>query len=238
MKIKILFIALALMSLATVNFAQSVKITPKKVTYNRKGADVPDFKKTFTINYPKVAGKFGKKIETLLSYEKNFGFDLKEEINETQWLSDANYKILYNKDGILSIALSIEGVGAYPSGSTKHLVIDLSNGTIVKPTDAFNPLNGIVTLCNKKLREEIKEEVARIKKEEPNEEIGDLFDNKTFKTSDLKEFSVSEKGVTFHYDYGFPHAVQAWQPIGDYFFRWTELRPFIKKVGVFGQFVK
>jgi hypothetical protein len=48
---------------------------------------------------------------------------------------------------------------------------------------------------------------------------------------DLNEFSVSDKGVTFLFDAGFPHAIQALQPEGEYFFSYAEIRPYIKRDG-------
>jgi hypothetical protein len=44
--------------------------------------------------------------------------------------------------------------------------------------------------------------------------------------------------VTFLYDAGFPHAIQALEPNGNYFFSYAELRPFIKKDGLLGTFIE
>ncbi|MDQ5843724.1 MAG: hypothetical protein M3539_00320, partial [Acidobacteriota bacterium] len=53
----------------------------------------------------------------------------------------------------------------------------------------------------------------------------------------LNEFSVGAQGITFLYDAGYPHAIQAFEPNGKYFFRYAELKSFIKPDGLLGQFI-
>ena len=53
-----------------------------------------------------------------------------------------------------------------------------------------------------------------------------------------KNFPISDEGVTFYYDYGFPHVIQALAPDGQYFFKWAELKPFIKPDGLLARFVR
>jgi hypothetical protein len=233
----VLFIGL-MFALASIGFGQSVKITSKKVTYKRTGANVPEHKQTFEINYPKIAGATGKKIEAVLSYEKNFDFKIAEEIKEIYWLESADYTVNYNNHNILDVTLFIEGSGAYPSGSSKYLIVNSKTGTRVKPSDVFTNLNGLAALGRKMQQAEIKAETARIKKDEPDFDPAEYFNDAKFTADNLWAFTVSEKGLTFHYDYGFPHVAQALQPDGEYFFSWAELKPFIKKEGLFGRFVK
>ena len=59
-----------------------------------------------------------------------------------------------------------------------------------------------------------------------------------YKIEDLDNFSVSSKGVTFLYDAGYPHAIQAFEPVGRYFFSFAELKGFIKPDGPLGQFIR
>lgn len=82
MKIKLILLFALICVFTSISFGQTVKVTGKKVTYKRTGKDVPDHKKTFTLNYPKVAGVNGKKIEAILDYEKNFDFKIVEEQKE------------------------------------------------------------------------------------------------------------------------------------------------------------
>jgi hypothetical protein len=55
---------------------------------------------------------------------------------------------------------------------------------------------------------------------------------------DLNGFFVTEKGVTFLYDYNFAHVVEACEPDEQYFFTWGKLKPFIKSDGLLAKFVR
>lgn len=237
MKTQIALFLTLIFIFVSINFAQSVKVTSKEVTYKR-GKNAPEHKKTFTVNSPKVAGANGRKIEAILDYEKNFGFNIQEEIKETYWLDSADYTVNYNKNGILDVTIFLEGSGAYPSGTSKYLIINTKTGTRVKPSDVFINLSGLAELGRKAQQTEIKTETARIKKEEPDFEPNEYLGDAKFTTDNLWAFTVSDNGLTFHYDYGFPHVAKALQPDGEYSFTWTELKPYIKKTGLFGQFVK
>lgn len=222
---------------ASIGFAQSVKITEKKVTYKR-GKNAPEHKRSFTINYPKISGAMGKKIEAVLNYEKNFDFTIQEEIKEMFWLESADYTVNYNKHNVLDVTLFIEGSGAYPSGSSKYLIVNTKTGNRVKPSDVFTNLSGLAVLGKKALQAEMKIETERLKKDEPDFDPVGYFNDAKFTPDNLWAFTVSDKGLTFHYDYGFPHVSQALQPDGNYFFSWNQLKPFIKKTGLFGRFIK
>ena len=202
-------------------FSQSVVVTPKKTVYQRP-KPLMDFKKSFTLNRPKVKAAtvaLSKKIENTISYEKNFDFNVKEETDEVQWLEEASYEINYNKNGILGVTLSMLGTGAYPSNYDKSVIVNIKTGEKVFARDVFIKLPELTAKSKKAQQEEIKNALAQIKKDEPNEENPEqLFENSDYTVKHLDEFFVSDKGVTFWYDYGFPHVVLALQPEGKYFF--------------------
>jgi len=52
-----------------------------------------------------------------------------------------------------------------------------------------------------------------------------------YSIKELDQFSVSDEGVTFIFDYGFPHAIKALEPEGRYFFSWPELRGLVRRNG-------
>ncbi|MBK8302555.1 MAG: hypothetical protein IPK98_03765 [Chloracidobacterium sp.] len=233
MKTRYLFITFfAIAAFAGLAHSQKVVVTGNKVTYIRP-KPLADFKKTFTINHPVVTAatqSLSVKIESAISFQKVIPLDIAEEVNEIQWLENADYEVLYNDNGALCIALSIEGSGAYPSGSTKTVVVDTLKGDRVKPADTFKNLSGIVALVKKAQKIEIAKAIKAIRKDpdfrEPDPKT--LFISANFKTEDLDWFSISHKGVTFNYDYGFPHVMQALQPDGKFFFSWKQLKPYIK----------
>jgi hypothetical protein len=229
------------LTLAVSNFAQSVVITPKKTVY-RRPKPIASYKRTFTVIRPKVKAAtpaLSKKIETAISYEKVSELNIKEETTEVQWLEEASYTVNYNKYGILAITLSVTGTGAYPSTFNKTVVIDLKTGNRITPGMVFNNIVGLTAKGKKAQEKEVKQAIISIKKDDPDtEDPASLFGSTDYQSENLNEFSVSDKGVTFIYDYGFPHVAQALQPNGRYFFSWRELKGFIKPAGLFGRFVR
>lgn len=242
MKLKPLLFFFIFSAFSFAAFAQSVTITPKKTTYTRP-KPLMDFKKTFTINRPIIKAAtpaLSKKIQNAVSYEKVLMFNLKEEQNEIQWLEEADYEVGYNKNGILSISLSMSGTGAYPSTNFENVVVNLKTGMTVKAADVFTNLQGLAAAVKKIQEKEIKDAIEEIKKDkdfnEPNPET--LFENTNFEIENLDRFTVNDDGVIFTYDYGFPHVIQALEPGGNYQLSWKQLKPFIKPAGLFGQFAK
>lgn len=240
MKRNFLFFILVL-AFAQTAFAQSVIVTPKKITYKRPNTEM-DFKKTFAVIRPKVKGvnsSIAKKVETAISYEKNFEFNVQEEINEIQWLEEANYEVDYNKNGILGVTLTVIGSGAYPSEYSKPVIVNLKTGEKILAKNAFVKLSELAAKGKRAQQAEIKKAIVEIKKENPDEDNpASLFEGADFTVKNLDEFTVSDKGITFWYDYGFPHVIQALQPEGRYFFSWTQLKPFIKRDSLLARFVR
>src|SRR5438445_9374102 len=157
MKTLTLLVAMFVAPLTFVGYGQSVVITGKKVTYKRP-KPMSEYKKTFTINYPKVKAStpaLSKKIEAAISYASVLNLNLRDELRDTQWLEEADYEVGYNKNGILSIALSMDGSAAYPDGTTKYAIVDLRSGMRVRPTDVFSNLPGLLASVRKAKDKEI-----------------------------------------------------------------------------------
>lgn len=242
MKIKILFGLFLILAFSFHTFAQSVKITPKKVTYKRPNP-IADFEKTFTVTYPKVKAStpaLSRKIEKTISFEKVGNLNIEGEKTEIQWLEEADYEVGYNKNGILSITLFVTGTGAYPSGFEKTVVVDLKTGNRVTPKEIFINLGRLSAKAKNAQKAEVETSLKEIKSDPANKNYLDFnyFENTNFTVENLKEFAVSDKGITFIYDYGFAHAILALQPEGRYFFGWAELKPFIKRDGLLARFVR
>ena len=242
MKVIISAFILALFVFAAHVSAQSVVITPKKITYKRPNPS-QDYKKTFTIRYPKVKAStpvLSKKIEATLSYAKVLKLDLKEELNEYQWLEEADYEASYNKNGLLTITLSMNGTAAYPDGTSKALVVDLKTGHRLRPADVFTNLPRLAAMIEKTQRAEVVKATKEISSGPENKDVDpkQLFEGTNFTAENLDEFEVNYSGVTFIYDYGLAHVIQALQPEGRYSYTWEQLKPFIKNGGPFTKFVR
>lgn len=242
MKIKFLLVLLAVFLFSTDALSQSVVITGKKITYTRKNP-VADFKKNFTINYPKVKARnpaVSRKIEAAIDYRTILGINLKEELTAPQWLEEADYDVDYNANGILSITLSMNGTGAYPSGIQRIVVVDTTAGNRVKAADVFKNVSGLIALIQKAQDKEVAASITAIKSDPDNidPDPAGLFAMAKIRPADLEWFSVDERGVTFHYDYGFPHVILAMQPDGTFFFSWAQIKPFIRPDGLLKAMVR
>ncbi|CAN5337701.1 hypothetical protein BH20ACI2_BH20ACI2_19000 [soil metagenome] len=231
-----------ILTLCLPSSAQSVSISSKRVTYTRP-KPIVDFKKTFTINYPKVRAStpaLSKKIESAISYSSILGLNLKEELNDIQWLEEADYEVNYNRNGVLTIDLRMNGTGAYPSGTSKTVVVDTRTGRKVTPSAAFRDLLGLAALVDKALKKEISSAIKEIRKDPENEEPKPehLFADVRFTVRDLEGYAVDEKGVKFTFNYGFPHVIKALEPGGTFSFTWGELRQFIRRSGLLTRFAR
>lgn len=254
MKIKYLLALLMICALSSIAFAQTITFTPKKTVYTRKGKVSFKEKRTFTVTYPLFNGTMTaaakKKLENTISYWRVFETTLKENLTDSDWLYELSYKVNYNKNGVLDIALHQEGSGAYPDGSTVEVIADLKTGEQIKFADAFkaDSLTTFAEMVDKKLSVEKTGMIQRIDKGEfddggkPDKEADDALKESlnglSFTAESFDQFSISVKGVTIIYDAGFPHVIQAAQPDGQYFFTWAELKPFIKPDGLLARFVR
>lgn len=252
MKIKFLLGAVLLaFAYSAVVSAQTVNITSKKTVYTRKFKVTSKEKRTFTVISPVVSGKFSpavkKSLENTISYWRVFETTLNEHLNETDWLSEAYYKVNFNGSGVLNIALTLEGMGAYPSADTKTLVVDLKTGRQIKFDDAFrsDAREKLAALVDRKLTAEKKELIEAIAQDkesfssdEDRKSVQETIKELKFTAENFNEFSVSARGATIFFDAGFPHAIQALEPDGRYFFTWAELKPYIRPDGLLGRFVR
>lgn len=243
MKTKILLVISFILAIP-INVFTQVNITSEKVTYQRNQENLPDYKKTFEITYPKISGvnnpTIKKNLEDTLDYWKNFDESLEENLNESYGIDSADFVVDYNKNSILAVTLVLDFSGAYPTTFSKRLVIDATTGKRVFLQDVFSDVGQIIVKIDKAKRADEKKAIAMRKRVDPKaaETLSQRLAGSNYSTNTIEEFSVSDAGVTFYFDYGFPHAIKAFAPDGIYFFGWTELMPFVKKDGLFGQFIK
>jgi len=224
-------------------------VRPRTVVIIRRGALIKDFpdKKRATVTYPVISGlkdpQVLRRVQAILQVKNVFDSSIAEYRGDN-WLEEFRYEVNYNKNSILDITFTQDGSGAYPDMQTKHFAINLKNGKVIKASDVFitSSLTTLRTMLDGKLKSELKEilESLRDSKSDPEdvriateaqEPLGYTIEN-------LDDFEVGAKGVTFLYDAGYPHVIQAFEPNGRYFFSYSELKPFIKRDGPLGQFVQ
>ena len=243
MKIKYVLFFLLIAVFSSAGLAQTVKITPKKTVYKRNTREGFEHKKSFTIVSPKISGlsaALNKKIENAVSPVRIFDINIKEEIDEIYWLENTDYEVGYNKNGILSVAVTIDGSGAYPSTYTKNVVVDTKTGARLKAADVFVKLLELARFADKSLQTRIQRSIAELKTDSTEDaaSMKEMLAGKKFSPENLEFFSVNDKGVTFYFDYGFPHVALALEPERSFFFTYNQLKPFIKPNGLLNQFVR
>jgi hypothetical protein len=225
-----------------------VVVQPRRVVIIRTGKAVRDFpeRRKAVVRYPIVHGLADanalRRLRNTLTLKNVLGSTLAEIRAEPGVLS-VDYEVNYNKNHLLDITFTDETEGAYPETHRKHFLINLKNGMAVKAADAFNSdsLVAMAAMADQKLKAETKEQLKVV--DDDNQQDADQksfvkeeLSKLTFTVKNLDEFLVSDKGVTFLYDAGFPHVIQALEPDGSYFFSYAELRPYIKRDGPLGVF--
>jgi hypothetical protein len=225
-----------------------VIIKPRTLTLIRRASLIKGFpeKRTAKLTYPLITGLKNtlvlRRVQSLLQVRNVFDTSI-EDYRQDTWLAEFGYKINYNRDYILDVTFTQSGSGAYPDTHTKHFAINLKDGSVLKAADVFvsDKSEGLATLVDKKLQAELKkllEELTAAKSDPEDLRIAkEAQEPLKFTVENLDEFSVGAKGITFLYDAGYPHAIQAFEPVGKYFFSYSELKPFIKRDGLLGQFI-
>ena len=222
----------------------SVVIQQRRVVLVRSGTFAKDFpeRKRAIITYPVVVGPRNspvlRKIRAAFDFKNIFGSSLADYRADT-WLSEFAYKVNYNRNYILDITFTQEGVGAYPDGGYKHFAINLRTGELIRAADAFDPAahEKLAAMADAQLQAENQETIKQVGNED-RASAEELLKDLKFTTSNLDDFAISEEGVTFLFDAGLPHAVQAFEPGGSYFFTYAELKPYIKPDGPLAIFVR
>lgn len=254
---RLIFLVFSIISLHAVGFsankskpaqppgsAEHVTIQRRRVVLIRSAQLAKEFphKKRAIVTYPVISGltpAILRRVQSVLDFKNIFDYSLKEYREDT-WLSEFSYVVNYNNNYLFDITFTQSGSGAYPDDQTKHFLINLKDGRIVKPADAFEPdkINQIVAWVDKELQREIKQIESENSDPEDRETMSEAYSQLKFELKDLDDFSVGPKGITFLYDAGFPHVIKALEPDGRYFFSYSRLKPYIKRDGPLGQFAK
>ncbi len=118
-------------------------------------------------------------------------------------------------------------MAAYPDEQSKHFLINLKNGNVIKAADAFDSakLDQLAKLVDAKLQARTEntssKRISRLTLKTWMQKAmqREAYEVLKFEVQNLDDFSVSAKGITFLYDAGFPHVIKALEPEGRYFFR-------------------
>ncbi len=240
--------ALAFGSLPTAAANDRAVVSKRRVVIVRTGRLARQFpeRRRAVVNLPVVSGIADatvlRKVRAALDLKNVFDTSL-AEYREDAWLEELDFKVNYNKNHLLDITFWQEGTGAYPDKHEAHFAISLKTGDVLKARDVFraDALDALARMANEKLRAEVAEQIRVVEqdgeltaKDSLKEELTGL----TFGVKHLDNFMVGDRGLTFLYDAGFPHVIQALEPDGRYFFTYAQLAPHVKRDGPLGRFVK
>jgi hypothetical protein len=250
---RILLSVAALLASAAAVAAQAdrLNVTSRKVKYSRTGRGLSEYKRSFEVNYPVLSGgpsaAARTKIVNAISYWRVFETTLAANRSGREtWLDSFDHEIVHNKDNIFAIRLIEEGSAAYPDGAVRNLVFDIRTGTRLTIADLFQPseMQSLLVKVRARLQENEDAAIAETPEtreilDQERESFPDIHRKPseiTFK--DIKDFFVTDAGVTFVYEYGFAHVVQALEPSGHIELSFAELRPFIRQDGLLARYVR
>ena len=195
------------------------------------------------VNKPIVSGLppgVLKKVQREIDPETLFGkrFENGEDVWKG-WMDEISYETLYNRNNLLSLRMTMSGCGAYPDASDKTVVINLKDGKRLKAKDLFatQKLTELAKKLDMLMHQEIEKDIAERDSQDEKDEARSALSTAKFTVANLDTFFVDDKGVTFIYDYGLPHVIQALEPNGEFLLTYRDLRPFILPAGPIGKFI-
>ncbi len=218
----------------------SVIITTKTVRWDYGGKNKEFAAKETVVRYPVVAGLKNnvvlKRVQRAIDLKTIIGQSLTElQQDERPWLTDFGYNVNYNQNNILDLTYTISGVGAYPTKDLRRLSIDLKTGRILQSKNIFRPdkTKELTETIEAMMQKEIQTKIIELQKEAPDFKP-DIFAKHRFRSKDLHDFTIGKEGITFHYIFGFPHAIKAAEPTGAYFISYDKLSSYIRLDGAMG----
>lgn len=222
----------------------------RRVVIVRTGRLAREFpgRRRAVVNLPVVSGLSDpvvlRNVRATLDLKNVFGTSL-AEYRQDAWLEELDFKVNYNGRHILDISFWQSGTGAYPDTHHAHFAVSLRTGKALKARDVFEAgaLYALAGMANERLRAEIAEQIKVVEQDKELDADGrsgikEQLSGLSFNVEHLDNFEVGEAGVTFLYDAGFPHAIQALEPDGRYFFTYAQLAPHVRRGGPLGVFLK
>lgn len=164
------------------------------------------------------------------------------------WLDNMTYTVNCNRHSVLDVTFSMEGMAAYPDDFEKQVTLDLRTGKPLRAADLFRPeaQSTLAAQIDRQMQADMRQAIRDVEKEiDPNEtdkaaskSVREQLQGKRFGVKKLNAFSINARGVTFRYEFGFPHVMKAAEPKGRYFFSFADLRPYIRRDGLLAAFVR
>jgi hypothetical protein len=197
------------------------------------------------ISYPEVKWAAGPelrdRIQEVIGLQAGTGQTLAEwqAGYEGYGLAGIDYEIHYNDRFLLSMTYEIEGAGAGPWASSRHLVVDLESGRRLRASDLFR--EGTLPALAAKLDATLQAESEAIRRkwvEETGSPASEesALQNWSFQVEDLDSFILDGRGVTFTMEFGLPSLKRDLEPSGYYFVSFDDLAPYWDPEGPLSRF--
>lgn len=183
------------------------------------------------------------KINSKLGFEDITGENLEE--TKARWASNteevqqgvdaADFTVNANIRNVLSLTINYETIYAYPDFHNAYMNFNSNTGDPVVITDILTTesLPAIATRLDAVLQTRIATLKTELAAEIASGEVSaDQWDGLHVTAHDLESFSTTPEGITFHYDPGFPHAIIALAPDGDFAVTLEQLDPAISADGL------
>lgn len=234
------FVAIQPAAMAT---AEAVVITQVRETFKTGTPGTDSYHEGF-VSYPLVAGadKFDvlRQVQATIDLKTVTGLSMDErraDFPTFPWVAEMGYVVHYNNHGILDLTFTQVGSGMFSDVFINHLILDLRTGAILTASDVFDPaaLAAILPLVEAKWRADMEGATATAAGYELD--IRDQFTGRVLTLKNLDDFSISDQGVTFLYDFMFPHGIAEAAPSGRYFLSYQGLQPYIRQDGPLAVFV-
>lgn len=225
---------------------QSLKIVRQKEVYTRNHPTIP----TFTVYRPIIKSRPPKPLKKRLGHSLSPFVIMKTSLRDFQediYLWEARYEIHHNRNGILSISYMAEIEGGRTYYRDYYTTVNLRTGKTVELRDLFNKteMPSLLREIRKSVRKRFNHarndpkdcfaaEFDRNMEREPGSTL--LPEQIGYKK--LGGFFVSSKGVNFIYSFARTLAPEPCLPREDYLLTWKQLKPFIRRDGLLGQFVR
>ena len=137
-----------------------------------------------------------------------------------------DYTVGHNADGLLDVTIVHETLGAYADSYGEHFLFDTTTGARLTAAELFraDALPKLAATLDARLQAELA--AARTDRTDCVDADADPFQGE-FTVDRLQEVGVGATGVVFDYDYDFPHAIQACEPVGTFTFSLDELADYL-----------
>jgi hypothetical protein len=150
-------------------------------------------------------------------------------------VDSADFEVNANIRNVLSMSIHYETLYAYPDMQDAYVNFNSNTGAAIGITDILTEAS--LPVIASKLDVVLQARIAQLKTElaaeiESGEVEATQWDDLHVTAADLESFSTTPDGITFHYDAGFPHAIVALEPDGEFKVPFEALDPAISSTGL------